>query len=245
MGGGGGRDELDQPNLRQQIVEQILRLKQRGAQGAETLPAVVEVSVEVGEGSVGVVQGFLDDPGFDRDVEADLLNRLVKISEEGLPVRVYGRVQASSQTRVTVRETTEGHLAWLEVQGGDQHGTWISITTAQPEWRLGRGAWHGNDELVANDIVVSHEARFVSRRAAQLRRFGSGLMLESLDQGEFLTVIRRNRQRIRPTHVRSGMVAVHPGDTVEFTDGEEERILVRMHRDLPLPPEQRPVSEEA
>ena len=92
------------------MVRQILSLKQRGAQGVEVLPTAVEVSVEVGKGSVGVVQDFLDDPAFDREVEAELLNRLVKIERERLPVRIYNRVQGAARTRVAVREVMKGQL---------------------------------------------------------------------------------------------------------------------------------------
>jgi len=236
------QDELDQPNLRQQITRKILRLESWGPRGRKTLPAVVEISIEVGDGSVGVTQGFIDDPDFDREVEADLLNRLVKTSADELPVRIYARVRAAPRTRVVVREAAESHQAWLEIEGGDQHGTWYPITTAQSEWYLGRTEWHGDDTM-ANDVVLSHELRFVSRRAAQLRRLGSGLMIESLDQGDFLTVITRQNQRIRPTHVRGGLVRINPGDVLEFSDGGAKKILVRVHRELPLPPEQRPASE--
>ncbi len=227
-------DGLDQPNLRRKIVDRILRLKRWGPKGAERLPPVVAVSIEVGEGSIEVVQSFVDDPELDREVEADLLNRLVKIRPDGLPVRLYNKVRPASRNRVDVQEAAEGNVAWLEIEGGDQDGMWHPITTSQAECRLGRGAWHGGEKLTRNDIMVSESDRFVSRRAAVLRRVGSGLAVEALDQGDDLAVV-RGSQRVRPTHVRGGAVAVRPGDVIEFNNGGSKTVKVRIHSQLPTP----------
>lgn len=195
---------------------------------------MVGVLIEVGGGSVAVVQSFVDDPEFDRDVGNDLLNRLVKIRRDALPTRLY-EVRAAARTKVTVAETADGNLAWLEVHGGDCGDSWYNLALSQAEWRLGRGPKHGDDDQMANDVIVSNEALFVSRKAAVLRRSGSGLMIESLDQGDYLAVL-KDGQRIRPTHVRSGTVRIRPGDAIEFNDGKSQSIKVRVHSRLPAAP---------
>ncbi len=227
-------DALDQPNLHKRVVGGIMRLKRRGPRGAEKLPPVVGVLIEVGQGSMAVVQSFIDDPEFDRDVEHDLLNRLVKIRGDGLPTRLY-EVRAAARTRVTVAETTDGNLAWLQIDGGDCHDAWYNLALSQAEWRLGRGPIHGDDNQIANDVSVSNTELFVSRKAAVLRRVGSGLVVESLDQGDYLAGL-KDGQRLRPTHARSATVKVRPGDAIEFSDGKSKKIMVRVHSRLPAAP---------
>jgi hypothetical protein len=98
---------------------------------------------------------------------------------------------------------------------------------------MGRGRWHGDDEVLVNDVVVSENDLFVSRRAALLRRAGSGLEVEAHDQGDSLSVVSGGKS-IRPSRVRRGAVPVHPGDVIQFYDGREKAIKVRVHRRLPV-----------
>ena len=65
---GGGVGELGQPDLLREVVDGILKLRRHGDRGIEMLPHEVEVRITVGEGSVQVVQRFVEDAAFDRDV---------------------------------------------------------------------------------------------------------------------------------------------------------------------------------
>lgn len=222
-------DGLDEATLRQTIVERILMMRQRGPMGIDQLPRVIEVTVEVADDrSVDVVRGYVDDPGFDDEIGAALANRLVGVGAS-VPMRLFTVGRATS-TRVTVKEADGGAWARVRIEGGDRDGTVVDIAGDRPRYHLGRGDWHGDGEAPANDIVLSKNDRFVSRRAAVLRRAGSGLEIASLDQGEFLIVVRPNGQRLRPTHARTGRIRIGIGDALELTDGGRQRIVAHLER---------------
>jgi len=225
------RDQLDRPNLRRQVVEGILRLKQRGRRGVEALPPAIAITITVGEGSVGVVRRFVDAPEFDREIEAELLNRLVGVRAEALPVRAY-TVETGPRSVVTVSEATAGILGFLVVEDGDAAGRVFSIRADRAEHRLGRGAWHGDGGL-PNDIVASEAARFVSRRAAVVERVGSGIMVRALDQGDCLIVVRSDGRRVRPVNTRAQRVKLEFGDQIELTDGGSQQVRLRLLASAP------------
>lgn len=214
------------------MVDGILALKQRRRDGVEILPPAVAVRIGVGGGSVAVVRQMVDDPAFDRDVGADLENRLVGGGALSLPLRHY-RIRRADEPRVTVEEAAGEAFFRLEIEGGDRGGEALSLPATAAAWRLGRGRWHGGDEMLANDLVVCHRQRFVSRRAAVLHRAGSSLEVESLDQGDFLLVLSADGRRMRPTHVPRRRVRVRPGDVIEFNDGGAQAIRLRLHRRRP------------
>jgi hypothetical protein len=93
---------------------------------------------------------------------------------------------------------------------------------------VGRGPWHGDDQHVANDVVVAEGEKSISRRAARLHRVSGNFELEALDQGEALVVSHADGQRLRPALSASGRVPVHPGDVIEFTDGAKTVLTVRL-----------------
>ncbi|MCP4657604.1 MAG: hypothetical protein GY856_19535 [bacterium] len=230
-------DQLDQPALRRQVVAGILDLKQRGWRGVETLPSAVTVRIRVGRGSLDVVRRLVDDPEFDADIEADLLNRLVGARAEALPVRHYD-IRTAARTSVTVAETADDALAWLEIEGGDRNGNWYPFKASAASYRVGRGPWHGPDQTLANELVLSDGDPFDSRRAAVLRRAGSSLEVEALDQEDYLVVTRPDGKRIRPTHVPRRRVRVRPGAVIEFNDGGQQVVRVRVHRRPPAGPDE-------
>jgi hypothetical protein len=93
---------------------------------------------------------------------------------------------------------------------------------------IGRGPWHGDDQQVANDVVVCDGLRAISRRAARLHRTGGGgFELEALDQSEALVVCRPDGQRLRPALSASGRVPLRSGDVIELTDGA--RTVLKLH----------------
>jgi hypothetical protein len=232
---------LDEPTLRQRIVERILALRQRGPRGIDQLPPVVAVCITVAwQRSVAVVRGYVDDPSFDDEVGAALANRLVGVGAT-VPMRLYevrsseapdpaAGASVTGTNSVTVSEAAGGAWASLRIQGGDRDGDVLSIAGNRPRYHLGRGDWHGDSEAPANDLVVSQGDRFISRRSAVLRRAGSGLEIASLDQGEFLVVVRADGRRIRPTHARSGRVRIAIGDRIELTDGQRQRVILHVER---------------
>ncbi len=229
------RDLLDQSTLRQRVVAGIMALSQRWRRGADALPLAVAVTIQVGDdASLSVVERFIDDPAFDTDVGADLSNRLVGSRVDAMPVRLY-RVEPGPHNDLKVTEALSGTLAWLTVEGGDCHGTTLEIEVTRAEYRLGRGDWHG-DDTVANDLVVSHGDRFVSRRAAVLRRAGARLEVASRGQGDNLLVIHADGKTVRPSHTRRGRLRIQPGDSIALTDGGARQVTLRLHEQPPSDP---------
>lgn len=223
---GGGLGELGQPDLLREVVDGILKLRRHGDRGFEMLPPEVEVRITVGEGSVQVIQRFVEDPAFDREVGASVLNRLVKSRDDLMPIRRYV-VQPGPATRVEVVEALP-HAYTLKIQGGDRDGATFSIPAARKEVLLGRGPWHGDGPQVANDVVLCENERAVSRRAARLHRTGSFFELEALDQREAVAVNQPDGQKRRPALSASGRVPVRPGDVIEFTDGHRPVLSVQL-----------------
>ena len=218
--------ELGHPDLLRKVVDGIAKLKRHADRGVEVLPPEVEVHVTVGEGSVQVIERFVNDPEFDREVEAALRNRLVRAREDRMPVRRYF-VKAGKRTQVTVKESPPRAYT-LRIDSGDRAGATVSLPGEKRVFLVGRGAWHGDEQQVANDIVVSDGERAISRRAARLHRAGGHFELEALDQSEALLVTRPDGQHLRPALAAAGRVPVHLGDVIEFTDGAKTVLTARL-----------------
>jgi hypothetical protein len=222
--GGITEGELGQPDLLRRVTEGITALARHAGKGMPVLPPEVEVQISVGKGSVQVIQQFVQDPAFDREVEARVLNELVKLRPEGLPVRRYV-VEPGERTSVEVKETPRRRYQ-LRIQGGDRDGVTVTLPPNRRHYLLGRGDWHGEEQQVANDVVLSLADKAISRRAARLHRSTAGLELESLDQQQALIVERATGEKLRPALAASGRVPVSTGDRIEFTDGNQPVLTV-------------------
>jgi hypothetical protein len=214
----GGASETGRPDLLRRVVDGILKLASHGDRGLVVMPPEVDVRINVAEGSLQVIERFVNDPAFDREVEAEVLNRLVRAREDQMPRRRYV-VASSDKPSVVVTEAPPRTYS-LRMQGGDRDGQAVPLPGARRDLLLGRGPWHGDDQHVANDVVLCDSERGVSRRAARLRRVGAAFEVESLDQREALSVLRPDGQRLRPSLSASGKVPLRPGDVLEFTDGK-------------------------
>jgi hypothetical protein len=215
--GGVMHQELGQPDLLRRVSAGIVALARHADRGLPVLPAEVEVRIKVGDGGTQTIERFVQDPAFDREVEARVLNELVRLRPDGLPVRRYV-VEASDRTAVEVKEAPLRRFR-LRIQGGDRDGTAITLPATRRQYLLGRGDWHGDEMQVANDVVLSESERAVSRRAARLHRSAAGLELESLDQREAVLVEKADGERVRPALTASGRVPLAFGDRIVFTDG--------------------------
>jgi hypothetical protein len=222
----GGAGDLGRPDVLKRVVDGILKLREHGTRGTEVLPPEVIVKIKVPEGSVEVVRRFVEEPAFDRDIDAGLRNQLLKVDEE-LPLRRYVVEPAVRKTGVEVTESHTRGVMRLRIEGGDRDGTEIPLPPQRRDLLLGRGPWHG-DGQVSNDIVVVDDERAVSRRAARLHRVGAVFELESVDQRESLSVLRPDGQRLRPALSATGRVSVRRGDVIEFTDGARPVVLLRL-----------------
>lgn len=222
--GGVRQVELGQPDLLRRVTDGIVALARHADRGLPVLPPEVEVRIRVGEGGVQVIERFVQDPNFDREVEARVLNELVRLRPDGLPVRRY-IVEQGERNAIEVREAPLRRFR-LRVQGGDRDGAAITLPPARRQYLLGRGDWHGDEMQVANDVVLCESERAISRRAARLHRSAAGLELEALDQREALIVAKADGERVRPALSASGRVPVVPGDRVEFTDGKSPVLTV-------------------
>jgi hypothetical protein len=221
--------ELGHPDLLRRVVDGIAKLKRHADRGVEVLPPEVEVHITVGEGSVQVIERFVSDPAFDREVEAGLRNKLVRAREDRMPVRRYF-VKAGKRTQVVAKETPP-KTYHLRIDGGDRGGNSVAMAGDKRVFLVGRGTWHGDDQQVANDVIVSDGEKAISRRAARLHRVSGSFELEALDQSEALIVSRPDGQRLRPALAASGRVPVHPGDVIEFTDGAKTVLTVHLEED--------------
>lgn len=224
----GGDDELGREDLLRAAEEGILALKRHGSRGREVFPAGVRVIVRAAEGSVVTLRGFVSDPTFERDLEARLKNRLV--AAESLPARRY-KVERGEPAGVTVEEDEQALAGVLVVEGGDQDGARYPVDLGRKEWRIGRGRWHQerpDDQRLPNDILLTESLPWVSRAAALLRRSGALLEVEARQQGEFLIVVRRDGTQLRPAVTASGRTPLRVGDRLEFHDGHDGRVTLRL-----------------
>lgn len=228
----GGDQELGREDLLRQVEEGILALRRHGSRGKEVFPPAVRVEIRAAEGSLTTLRNFVEDPAFERELEARLSNRLV--AAEVLPARRY-RVEAGPSSEVRVEEDAVALLGRAIVVGGDRDGAELVMEAGRREWRIGRGPWHqerADDQRLPNDLVITETIPYVSRAAALFRRSGAALEVESRQQGEFLIVVRKDGSQLRPAMTASGRVPVRPGDRLDFHDGASERLSV-----LILPPE--------
>jgi hypothetical protein len=227
LGGITDSGELGQPDLLRKVVDGIAKLRHHASRGVEVLPPEVQVKIAVVEGSFHVIERFVKDPAFDREVEAELKNRLVRVHEDRMPVRHYV-VEPGPKTRVEVTEIPP-RPHQLRVEGGDRDGSAFGLPGEKRTFLIGRGQWHGTDQQVANDVIVADAEKSVSRRAARLHRTGGGgFELESLDQAEALVVRRPDGQRLRPALSANGRVPLRRGDVIEFMDGARPVLSVHV-----------------
>lgn len=224
----GGDDELGRDDLLRRVEEGILAQKRFGRRGAEVFPPGVFVRVQTLEAGLGTVRGFIEDPSFDRDLEARLQNRLT--NPDVLPARRY-ELAAGPAHEVQVQEDLSALSGCFVLVGGDNDGHRHPIELGRREWRLGRGRWHQerpDDQRLPNDIVLTESLPFVSRAAAIVRRSGAFLEVESRQQGEFLVVTRRDGTMLRPALTASGRIPLAVGDELTFHDGRDAELRVRL-----------------
>jgi hypothetical protein len=223
----GGSDEFGWDDLVRQIAEAVAALARHGPRGQVAFPAEVAVRIAVGEGSLAVVRQFVDRPELDVEVGEALANRC-DCEPSALPMRDYA-VVADGATEVTARERDP--RPWtLDIEGGDLSGSRLDLPAAFVELRFGRGAWHGPDHHVRNDLVVCERTEFVSRRAGRFTRSGNRLEVEALDQGDALVVQRPGGEQVRPARTARGAVAVGAGDIIELGDRRGAAVRLTLGR---------------
>jgi hypothetical protein len=224
----GGAGEITGDSLARRVVERIVRLRTRGKRGAVRLPDEVQVTIRVAAASLQVVRSLVEDPDFDAEVGHRLENRLVDLPRTAHPLRLYG-VEPGDVDEVEVSEVVRPVPLTLTVLDGDRQGEALRVPTSKRDLRVGRGRVHGpSEQSEGNDVIVSWEAPFVSRRAARIRRLGRHLRLQALDQGDCLTVERPSGERVRPNRTIEGWAPVRPGDVVEFSDGADQVLRLRL-----------------
>jgi hypothetical protein len=225
---GSDREELGREDLLREVERGLLALGRPGDRDSTVFPPAVRVRISVRDGSRDAVRAIIGDPAFERLLEERLANRLT--AKDALPARTY-EVDDGEISAVVVEEAPAAILAVLTIQGGDRDGDRHPLEAGRREWRLGRGAWHQerpDDQRLPNDVVLTDTLAWVSRAACVLRRGGARLELEARQQGEFVTVVRRDGAQLRPAVTASGRVPVAPGDRIEFHDGANGRLVVRV-----------------
>lgn len=221
----GGAHELGWDDLIRRVVDEVAKLQRFGARGETVLPTDVTVRITVGEGSLAVVQGFVDRPELDREVGAALANRC-DVPVDQLPTREY---VVSPADRTTISVSEGAPRAWqIVVEGGDLAGRTLKLPASWSEVAFGRGEWHGGDRSARNDLMVCERTEFVSRRAGRLYRAGHQIEVAALDQGDHLVVKKATGEAIRPARTARGRVAVKAGDVIELADARSGASPVRL-----------------
>ncbi|MEQ1564840.1 MAG: hypothetical protein ABMA64_04310, partial [Myxococcota bacterium] len=141
----GGRDELSRDNLIRLVVDRIVALREYGRHGEHALPPEVAVEITAPAERVEVVRRFVEEPAFDREVEDELANRLVGVSRDELPLRVYA-VEPGEPIAITATGRKGALAVRLTLAGGDRDGAVVLAAPGQKVLRLGRGQWHGPDQ---------------------------------------------------------------------------------------------------
>jgi hypothetical protein len=215
----GGGDELGWDDLIRRIVDAISTLRRYGPKGEVAFPDEVIVRITVAEGSVGVIQSFLDRPDLDREVSAALANKH-DVPAEALPARSY-LVSAADRTSVTASEGAP--KSWrFSIGGGDRDGQSLVLASGWTELGFGRGA--------ENDLVVCDKTAFVSRRAGRLYRAGHLVEVAAQDQADELVVRRSSGETVRPARTSRGRVVLKEGDTIELGDGRGASVRLVLER---------------
>jgi len=224
----GGVSEITGDSLARRVVDRIVRMRTRGRRGAVRLPDEVQITVRVAAGSLQVVRSLVEDPDFDEEISHRLENRLVDLPKTAHPLRLYS-VEPGDVDGIEVSEVVRPVQLSLQILDGDRRGESLRVPTSKRDLRVGRGQLHGPSELSeSNDLVVTHDDTFVSRRAARIRRLGRHLRLQALDQGDCLAVERPTGERVRPSRTIEGWAPVRPGDVIELTDGAGLRLRLRL-----------------
>lgn len=215
----GGSDELGWDDLIRRIVDAVSTLRRFGPKGEVAFPDEVIVRITVAEGSVGIIQGFLDRPDLDRDVAAALANKH-DVATEALPARGY---VVSAADRTTVTATEGAPKSWrFTIAGGDRDGQSLALPTGWTELGFGRGP--------ENELVVCDKTAFVSRRAGRLYRAGHLVEVASQDQADELVVRRAAGETLRPARTSRGRVVLKDGDTIELGDGRGAVVRLVLER---------------
>lgn len=216
--------ELGRADLVSRVVAGIVSLRRRGTHGEWVFPEAVIVKVRAASGSLEVLRGWGNDPVTESEVTARVLNERVEARD--IPARRW-EFEIGESDGVEVVDDPSPIFAVLLVEGGDRDGDRFPLGPGRREWRLGRGQWH-IDQRVQNDIVLSESAKWLSRAAAILHRSGNGFEVEARDQGDYVVVRSREGAPRHPAMTASGRVSVAPGDRVEFHDGGQAVISLRL-----------------
>ena len=216
--------ELGRADLVALATRGILALGRKGTRGDLEFPPGIILRVSAKEGSLETLRGWVADPATEREITARLLNERIALS--ALPARRW-EVERGDADGVEVLDDPAPILGVLVVDGGDRDGDRYPIGPARRDWHVGRGRWHA-DNRVLNDIVLAEVAPWLSRAAAVFRRGPSGFEIESRDQGEFVIVVPQTGTPRRPAMTASGRVPLTVGDRVDFHDGKDARISLRL-----------------
>ena len=216
--------ELGRFDLVSLTVKGILALGRRELKGELGLPPGVIVRVSAREGSLETLRAWAANPATEREITARLLNE--RVEPVAIPVRRW-EISPGERDGLEVLEDPAPIYGVFVVEGGDHDGDRHPVGPGRREWRLGRGRWHA-DNRVQNDIVLADAAPWLSRAAAVLHRTPAGFELEARDQGEFVLVVPAEGTPRRPAMTASGRVPLALGDRVEFHDGKDARLTLRL-----------------
>src|SRR5262245_39686207 len=98
------------------VSKEIANLRSFGARGGAALPRRLGVELRAPAGALPLVRQFLEDPSFDRELDADLLNRIPDLPASELPLRRY-RLVAADEVAVGLTPDDRGIEYTLTIEG--------------------------------------------------------------------------------------------------------------------------------
>ncbi len=220
---GGAGDDLTREDVIARCVEAVLELSSFGGR-RDVFPARTEIVVSVPPNLVEIARGYVADPAFDREVAGRVKNELA--NPGALPVRIY-RVEEGARFAAVA---TAAAARCLALRWGVE--SW-PLPPGKPEILVGRGPWHGSDELRSNDVVLP-DLKAISRSAVRLHPVGDGFEVEASGQDRDVSVVGKDGGRRRPAFSATGRIVMEVGDALEFSDGKQavlSAILVDAERD--------------
>lgn len=205
----GAGSDLTREDAVARCTEALLKL--RGFAGRrDVFPGRAEITLTVPAEQVEITRAFVVDPSFDREVAGRVANELA--NPGALPVRSY-RVKRGDKVSATA-SAAAARLFALRWEDATR-----PLPTAKAEIFVGRGAWHGSSELIANDVVLP-EIAAISRNALKLFPLGDGFEVEAAGQDRYVAVVEPGGARRRPAFSSTGRITLREGDALEFSDGK-------------------------
>ncbi len=215
--------EWSAEDLRRRCVRAVLQQQQPDLSGAARFPPALQLRVEVRRGGpVEVVRGFAADPRFAAGVREAIRNALGRAIDVVPPLELVVVEGEQDQVTAVADSLDMPEQMVLEASPAGVEPGWpaqeLTLPADQAHLLAGRGDWHGDTELVANDLRLP-AVRWLPRALFELQRVGSRLELRPEPEARKLVEVWGAAGRVGadPT---SGWIRLMPGDRIVIAGHE-------------------------